>query len=109
MATSCKKCGAEKTETIGHGLMYSIAKTFGYRLRICSRCHRYRLLPRLGEHHSESEPSESKTPELGACPECGKKDYHRSRRRLWERLIGRGAMVRCRACHNRFPMPRLAG
>jgi hypothetical protein len=117
MATPCKKCGAEKTESIGHGLLYALAKAFGYRLRICSRCHRYRLLPRYDEkphrsdekphHHHREEPKRSDAPKVeGACPECGKSDFRRSRRRWWERLIMRGPMVRCRACHTRFPMPQ---
>ena len=109
MATPCKKCGAEKTETVGHGLMYSMAKMFGYRLRICSRCHRYRLIPRHGERPSKSEPSASNPPAPGACPRCGQKDYRRSRRYLWERFIFRGPMVRCRACRTRYQMPRLTG
>jgi hypothetical protein len=108
MATPCKKCGAEKTEHAGHGLMYALAKAFGYRLRICSRCHRYRLLPRHEERpprREEQEPHDEPKVE-GACPECGKSDFRRSRRLWWERLIMRGPMVRCRACHTRFPMPQ---
>jgi hypothetical protein len=105
MATPCKKCGAEKTEAVGHAIMYSIAKMFGYRLRICSRCHRYRLLSRHDEHH-HTENSEPQSALPGACPRCGKKDYRRSRRNMWERVVRRGPMVRCRACRHRFPQPR---
>ncbi len=112
MATPCPKCGAEKTEDPYHGLLYSLAKAFGYRLRICSRCHRRRFLPvhrpRIDDLE-EPEPlpsAEAKPP--GACPKCGKVDFRRSRRRSWERLIGRGPMARCRACKTRFPMPRSA-
>jgi hypothetical protein len=89
--------------------MYGLAKAFGYRLRICSRCHRYRLLPRHGERISRQEERQQRHERetLGVCPQCGKKDFRRSRRRWWERLIMRGPMVRCRACHTRFPMPRV--
>ena len=108
MGTPCRKCGAEKTENVHHGLMYSLAKALGYRLRICSRCHRFRLFPRHGERAvTTQEPRPvSKTQEKGACPKCGKSDYRRSRRHLWERLLFRRRMVRCRACKTRFPMPR---
>jgi hypothetical protein len=90
--------------------MYGMAKAFGYRLRICSRCHRYRLLPRPAETTVPSEEPEPKRRHVsrvaGTCPECGKADFRRSRRRWWERLILRGPMVRCRACRTRFPMPQ---
>jgi hypothetical protein len=87
--------------------MYSLAEAFGYHLRMCSRCHRLRLVPRHGERiHRREERKRRPEPDLpGACPQCGKKDYYRSRRRWWERLILRGPMVRCRACRTRFPMP----
>lgn len=107
MVAPCEKCGAEKTESVDHGLLYALAKVFGYRLRMCSRCRRLRLLPRRGERIARGEERkprpESKVP--GACPQCGEKDYRRSRRRWWERAIRRGPMVRCRACRTRFPMP----
>jgi len=87
--------------------MYSLALAFGYHLRMCSRCHRLRLLLRHGERsHRREERKRRPESELpGVCPQCGKKDYRRSRRRWWERLIQRGPMVRCRACRTRFPMP----
>jgi len=90
--------------------MYGVAKAFGYRLRICSRCHRYRLLPRHGENMSRRAKVERRHERkvLGQCPQCGKADFRRSRRRWWERLIMRGPMVRCRACQARFPMPQAA-
>jgi len=88
--------------------MYGVAKAFGYRLRICSRCHRYRLLPRHGEKPPPQEERQQRRERkvLGACPQCGKKEFRRSRRLWWERLIMRGPMVRCRGCRTRFPMPK---
>ena len=109
MATPCKKCGAEKTEDVRHGLLYSLAKAFGYRLRMCSRCHRLRLVSRhlkpSVEKPTPAPDSTSQPPVMGACPKCGKTDFRRSRRHFWERLIVRGPMVRCRACRARFPLP----
>ncbi len=108
MSKPCRKCGAEKTESVHHGLVYALVKLFGYRLRICSRCHRWRLLPRHGEgsHSASGVQTGSQTKLEGACPRCGNKDYRRSRRRWWERMIFRGPMVRCRACRKRFPKPK---
>jgi hypothetical protein len=111
MATPCRKCGAEKTENVHHSTLYALAKLFGYRLRMCSRCHRLRLTPRHPERSAprvEREPA-SKVEIPGSCPRCGKNDFRRSRRRLWERMFLRGPMVRCRACHTRFPLPRPVG
>lgn len=125
MATPCRKCGAQKTEDPYHGLLYSLAKACGYRLRICSRCRRRRFLPlarpRLNdldepERLRREEPAQANlaiNPGVeanppGACPKCGKVDFRRSRRRSWERMIGRGPMVRCRACQTRFPLPQPA-
>ena len=116
MATPCKKCGAEKTEDVRHGLLYSLAKAFGYRLRVCSRCHRLRLVPRHPKPSVEKptpapDPAPapdftSQPPVMGACPKCGKVDFRRSRRLIWERLIFRGPMARCRGCRARFPLPQ---
>jgi hypothetical protein len=110
MATPCKKCGAEKTESVRHSLLYALAKSLGYRLRMCSRCHRLRFIPReLGRSNGASpiKTAPAPAPALkGACPSCGKTDYRRSRRLIWERFVLRGPMARCRACHARFPMPR---
>ena len=108
MVTPCKKCGAEKTEDVHHGILYELAKVFGYRLRMCSRCHRLRVVPRHPRHTDEKPTTGSATPppSYGTCPKCGKTDYRRSRRLLWEHLIFRGPMVRCRACRTRYPQPR---
>ena len=109
MATPCKKCGAEKTEDVQHGLLYAGAKLLGYRLRMCSRCHRLRLVPRHPAKRSgeKSAPvSLPLRPLTGACPNCGKIDYRRSRRTLGEHVLLRGPMVRCRGCRTRYPLPR---
>lgn len=121
MVEPCPKCGATKTETGSHDLIYALAKLFGYRVRLCSRCQRRRFLPRhssnTAEAAEESKPTletpvaevEKKPgdpdPSGPGCPSCGKVDYRRSHRRIWERLSGRGAMVRCRSCRFRFPRP----
>jgi len=113
--------------------MYKLAKSLGYRLRKCARCRRPRLLPSQPKPAREkgTEPAELEGPaksaetdelidlpeaadseeEAGAkdpdsCPRCGSKDYRRSRRRSYERLIGRPPMARCRACRYRFPFPQ---
>jgi len=108
MATPCKKCGAEKTESVHHGVLYALAKVFGYRLRMCSRCHRLRFIPRRSSRPRGNDTASVAAPRpvRGACPNCGKVDYRRSRRLWWEHLILRGPMVRCRACRARFPLPR---
>jgi len=108
MATPCKKCGAEKTETVHHGLLYGLARAFGYRLRMCSRCHRLRLIPRQSKRPSGNSTEQPASPRevKGACPSCGKVDYRRSRRHFWEHVLLRGPMVRCRGCRTRFRMPR---
>lgn len=40
------------------------------------------------------------------CPFCGASRVQRSRRRSFERLIGKGKMMRCRMCGKRFPLER---
>lgn len=119
MATPCRQCGATKTEPVRHGVFYSLAKSLGYHLRRCARCHRLRLLPK-------SEPKDAPLPprpglfrrlippgsqapgakDPGGCPHCGAQDYRRSHRTTLEHLMGRRPMVRCRSCHKRFPMPK---
>ncbi|PYV35194.1 MAG: hypothetical protein DMG22_03175 [Acidobacteria bacterium] len=112
-------------------MVYRVARLFGYRLRVCSRCRRKRFLPRDSVHTVESpegvtqataassparelsaseptlqeESGPASAGRRGACPRCGKHDFRRSHRRFWERLIGRGRMVRCRTCRYRFPNP----
>ena len=120
MATPCRKCGATKTERVRHGLMYSIARKCGYRLRLCSRCRRRRLIP-LGD-----DPDEPVAPRkrrfrgvlqiypapvsirdgkvILKCPCCGGSELQRSKRRLHERVLKRPPMLKCRACQNRFPL-----
>ncbi len=118
MATPCRKCGATKTESVYHGTAYSLARRFGYRLRVCSRCRRYRLLD-LDEHPDAPVmrdappklapdpppvPSEPPGTRRSECPRCGSTDHYRSRRRWYERLFRRSAMARCRRCQKRFPL-----
>jgi hypothetical protein len=104
MASPCKKCGAEKTESVPHGVLYQLAQVFGYRLRMCSRCRRLRLFPLLSRPSAPVEnPTKPDNP--GGCPRCGSTDWRRSHCRFWERLIGRRRMVRCQACRARFPRP----
>lgn len=112
MATPCRKCRATKTEPVRHGWRYNLARRFGYRLRTCSRCRRYRLVPLSQsadlpndeqlEHLADDELESGPTGPV--CPRCGKSDYRRSRRRWWERLLRRPPMVRCRTCRTRFPI-----
>jgi len=131
LATPCPKCGATKTESAHHGVLYRVARLFGYRLRVCSRCRRKRFLRRdsfragespegrtqpavagspagdvsAGQPPGDGESGPGSADRRGACPRCGKYDFRRSHRRFWERLIGRGRMVRCRNCRYRFPKP----
>ena len=104
MASPCKKCGAEKTESVPHGVLYSLAKACGYRLCMCSRCSRLRLFPLPPQPRMRRERPPRRIHTDG-CPRCGSTDWDRSRRRSWERFIGRRPMVRCRACRARFPHP----
>jgi DNA-directed RNA polymerase subunit RPC12/RpoP len=43
MASPCPRCGATKTESVRHGLIYDTLWKFGYHLRCCSSCKRWRL------------------------------------------------------------------
>jgi predicted RNA-binding Zn-ribbon protein involved in translation (DUF1610 family) len=43
--------------------------------------------------------------EYHICPRCGSSDYHRSRRRWYERLTRARRMARCMKCNFRFPYP----
>ena len=121
MATPCRKCGATKTEHVHHGFLYTLARKFGYRLRVCSRCRRRRLL-RRGEDPDEPVPprnarkSAARSPSpvpfsanngqiLQRCPRCGGREFQRTKRRWHERVFFRPPMARCRSCRNRFPLP----
>ena len=107
MATPCPKCGAAKTESVQHGLMDEVAKKFGYRLRKCSRCRKYRLLPR--HRRPDDAPADAAKPqeqeEVFVCPGCGAKDFRRSRRRWWDYFLFHGPMLRCRICRQRVEAP----
>jgi len=39
------------------------------------------------------------------CPACGSKGYHRTKRTIQERMMGRGPMARCEICGLRFAHP----
>src|SRR5208337_34215 len=56
MATPCPRCGATKTDSVVHGLMYKLVWAFGYRLQECARCRRPRFLPRHDRRSHESSP-----------------------------------------------------
>jgi len=49
MASPCPHCGATKTESVRHGLIYGVFWKMGYHLRRCSFCNRRRLFKRAGE------------------------------------------------------------
>jgi hypothetical protein len=130
MVPPCRKCGATRAESVRHRypLRYSIVKVFGYRLRLCARCNRLRLIPQQFLEKQASELPVSPVPASAveqpleppnlepeesakvfdhsqACPDCGATKYHRSRRRWYEHLMGRPPMARCRVCDHRFPYP----
>ena len=109
-------------------MRYSIAKVFGYSLRLCRGCKHLRLIPRQFFEKQASELPVSPVPASAveqpleppnleplerpsgrghsqACPNCGVRKYRRSRRRWYEHLVGRPPMARCRVCDHRFPNP----
>jgi len=47
MASPCPRCGATKTKSVRHGLIYSTLWKMGYHLRRCSLCERRRLFKRV--------------------------------------------------------------
>jgi hypothetical protein len=131
MVPPCQHCGATRTESVRHRYpwRYAFARGFGYRLRLCGRCNHLRLVREefFEKTHSEpladplpppvaEPPPESPTPESPqeaataetqvVCPYCGSPKYRRSKRRWYERLVGRPPMARCRVCYRRFPYPR---
>jgi hypothetical protein len=162
MASPCPRCGNTKTESVHHGFIYDTLWMFGYHLRRCSFCKRWRLFKQRGptqphpdnmtvdelrerfnrklaeaarkaspasetlegEMASDSseksrgpgdQPGRSSSRAAGAtdefeeyrlCPKCGSSNYHRSRRRWYERLVKRRRMARCMQCNHRFPYPR---
>lgn len=48
MASPCPRCGATKTESVRHGLIYGVFWKMGYHMRRCSFCNRRRLFKRAG-------------------------------------------------------------
>ena len=47
MASPCPRCGATKTKSVRHGLIYNTLWKMGYHLRRCSLCERRRLFKRV--------------------------------------------------------------
>jgi hypothetical protein len=50
MVSACPRCGARKTESVRHGLIYKTLWKMGYNLRRCSYCNRRRLFKRGHRH-----------------------------------------------------------
>jgi hypothetical protein len=160
MSSPCPRCGATKTESVRHGIIYNTAWKLGYHMRRCSDCNCWRFsrqsrnrphpddmtLEQLQESFNRKVAAAGGTPpasspgagenmpigsakEAGSqgaghsslpdgmterieedrprsCPKCGSTNYHRSRRRWYERLLRRPRMARCSRCRHRFPYPR---
>lgn len=56
MASPCPRCGATKTKSVRHGLIYNTVWKMGYHLRRCSFCGRRRLFKRA--HRSGPHPDD---------------------------------------------------
>lgn len=125
MAAPCKKCGATKTEPVRRGLRRKLARRFGYDLRECARCRKFRLIDRdsngATNNHAvllpadyeptsgaPGHPSAYRDPDaFQGCPRCGAWNSHRSPRGWFERvLLRRPPMLRCYTCKFRFPRPQ---
>jgi hypothetical protein len=46
MISPCPRCGATRTDSVRHGVMYRLVWIFGYRLQQCSRCRLPRFIRR---------------------------------------------------------------
>jgi hypothetical protein len=67
--TPCPQCGATRTDSVDHGLVYSLLWKFGYRLRRCSRCRFPRLISRHIHVHEETDAKPAdKSSQRGAAP-----------------------------------------
>lgn len=55
MASPCPRCGHTKTESVRHGFIHNTLWDWGYHLRRCSFCNRWRLFRRtnLDERHPD--------------------------------------------------------
>jgi len=55
MASPCPRCGHTKTESVRHGIIHNTLWDWGYHLRRCSFCDRWRLFKRtnLNERHPD--------------------------------------------------------
>lgn len=56
MASPCPRCGATKTKSVRHGLIYNMLWRMGYHLRRCSFCEKWRLFKRV--HRSGPHPDD---------------------------------------------------
>jgi hypothetical protein len=63
MASPCPRCGAIKTESVRHGIIYHLFWSLGYHLRRCSQCDRWRVFRR---GRSRAELEEVPVPNSGA-------------------------------------------
>jgi hypothetical protein len=125
MAAPCKKCGATKTEPVRKSLRKRVARSFGYDLRRCARCRKFRLIDREQNERqnnrltlllADEDPPYGTPPNpsvyrdsdaFHGCPRCGAWNYHRSPRGWFERVfLGRPPMLRCYTCKFRFPSPQ---
>ena len=72
MIRPCPKCGATKTDPVPHDFKYNLARAFGYRLQICSRCRAARYLPRhtrKPDDSSQAGKQPASAPRFGGDPE----------------------------------------
>ncbi len=51
MSSPCPRCGANKTKSVRHGIIYNTAWKIGYHMRRCSYCNRYRFIRMGGRNH----------------------------------------------------------
>jgi ribosomal protein S27AE len=70
MPKPCPRCGAIRTDSVRHGVLYWGAWALGYRLRQCSRCRFPRLFRRHNHNRPESETAftaENTSPNVGTA------------------------------------------
>lgn len=70
MPKPCPRCGATRTDSVRHGVLYWGAWALGYRLRECSRCRFPRLFGRHNQDKPESEAAftaEDTSPKVGTA------------------------------------------
>ncbi len=59
-----------------------------------------------GRPASQKPEADDAVDDYRLCPKCGSSNYHRSRRRWYEKLVKSRRMARCMRCNHRFPYPR---